>query len=97
MNQHPDNNEPVAKSETGSKSGTGRKSAAEELSALVRDTSRAILGWACLIVASLIFFWLSEGTQYHQFAAGILLSSSTLFILMTLFECLWRLAIDRES
>jgi hypothetical protein len=75
----------------------GRRSVAEELSALVRDDARAVLGWACLIGASLIIFRLSEGTQYHQLAAGILMSSSTLFVLMAICELLWRLLVDRNS
>jgi hypothetical protein len=79
------------------KAGRGRRPVADELSALIRDDSRALTGWACLIIASLIAFWLTEGTQYHQLAAGILMSSSTLFVLITSFECLWRLFVDRSS
>ena len=69
---------------------------AEELSALIRDCSRALAGWACLIIAALVAFRLTEATQYHQFAAGILMSSSSLFILMALFECLWRMLVERN-
>jgi hypothetical protein len=66
----------------------------EELSALIRDYSRAVAGWACLIIAALVAFWLTEATQYHQLAVGILMSSSTLFILLALFECLWRVFVE---
>ena len=79
-----------------SKSGTGRRAAAEELSALIRVYSHALASWACLIIAALVAFWLTEATQYHQLAAGILMSSSTLFILLALFECLWRMFIERD-
>jgi hypothetical protein len=66
----------------------------EELSALIRDYSRAMAGWACLIIAALVAFRLTEATQYHQLAAGVLMSSSTLFILLALFECLWRVFVE---
>lgn len=65
-----------------------------ELSALMRDYWPALGGWACLIVASLIAFWLTEGTPYHQLAVGVMMSASTLFILMAIFECIWRLLVD---
>ena len=80
-----------------SKASATRTSAAEELSALVQSNSRALAGWACLIVASLVAFWLTQGTPYHQLVVGILMSSSTLFILMAVFECLWRLSVDPLS
>jgi hypothetical protein len=70
---------------------------AGELSALIRDFSRALAGWACLIIAALVAFRLTEATQYHQLAAGILVSSSTLFVLMALFECLWRMLVERNA
>lgn len=80
-----------------SKAPASRTSAAEELSALVRSNARDLAGWACLIVASLVAFWITEGTQYHQLVVGILMSSSTLFILMAVFECLWRLSVGPVS
>jgi hypothetical protein len=58
---------------------------------LIKDENRSLLGWAILIGAWLIGFLLSEGTEYHQLAVGILLSSTTLFALMALLEFLWRL------
>lgn len=74
-----------------------RRSVAEQLSHLVRSNSRALAGWACLIIVSLIAFWLTERTQYHQLVAAILMSSSTLLILIAVFECLWRLSVDPVS
>ncbi|MEH6952070.1 hypothetical protein V4R08_12150 [Nitrobacter sp. NHB1] len=82
--------------EPATRSGKGRRTIPGELSALMREDLRALGGWIGLIIASLIAFWLTEGTQYHQLAAGLLMSSSTLFILMALFECLWRLFVGRS-
>jgi ABC-type xylose transport system permease subunit len=79
------------------KFGTGRRPMAEEFSALMREYSPALAGWACLIIAALVAFRLTGATQYHQRAAGILMSSSTLFILMALFECLWRMFVERNA
>ena len=79
------------------KSETARKPPGQRLSTLIRNNSGTILSWACLIIASLIAFWLTDGTQYHQLAAGILMSSLTLFILIALFESLWWLLIDHNS
>jgi hypothetical protein len=79
------------------KSGTGRRPLSEEFPALIRINSHALASWACLIIAALVAFWLTEATQYHQLAAGILMSSSTLFILLALFECLWRMFIERNA
>ena len=74
-----------------------RPSAMAALSALIRDFSRALIGWGCLIAASLTCFWLTEGTRYHPLSVGILMSSSILFVLMALFESLWRLLVDDRS
>lgn len=60
---------------------------------LVRDEARALCGWTVLIAGALLGLWLTEGTLYHQFTVGVLMSSVTLFVSMTLFELLWR-AID---
>lgn len=59
------------------------------------ELTQALCGWAFLIAAALLGFWLSEGTAYHQFAIGVLLSSTSLFIMTTLFEVLWRAIADR--
>ncbi|HLZ05488.1 MAG TPA: hypothetical protein VKR55_25480 [Bradyrhizobium sp.] len=80
-----------------SKAPATRRAVAEELSHLVRSNSHTLAGWACLIVVSLIAFWLTERTPYHQLVVGILMSSSTLLILMAVFECLWRLSVDPLS
>jgi hypothetical protein len=75
-------------------SGPEKGTMVDELSALIRESSRPLAGWACLIGASLIGFRLTEGAPYHHLAAGVLLTSSTLFVLMALFEGLWRLFVD---
>jgi uncharacterized membrane protein len=46
--------------------------------------------WAALIAAALIAFWTTRGTEYHQLALGILLSSVALLILLSLVEVVWR-------
>jgi len=69
-----------------------RPSAMAELASLIRNFSRALIGWACLIAASLVCFWLNEGTPYHPLSVGILMSSSISF-----FEGLWRLLVDDRS
>ena len=49
-----------------------------------------IWSWAALVAASLIVFWTTRGNRYHQLALGILLSSITLLILLSLVELVWR-------
>jgi len=46
--------------------------------------------WAALVVASAIFFGLTLGTQLEPLAIGLLTSSVALLVLMTLFECAWK-------
>ena len=57
---------------------------------LVRDEDRAVCGWVVLIAGALLGCWLTEGTLYHQFTVGVLMSSITLFVSMTSVELLWR-------
>jgi hypothetical protein len=38
----------------------------------------------------LAIFWTTRGSQFHQFALGLLLSSITLLILLSLVELLWQ-------
>lgn len=64
---------------------------------LTRDEAGALGGWAAWIAATLLAFWLSEGTPYHQLSIGLLLSSATLFVLMLLFEVLWRAITGERS
>jgi len=71
-------------------SGADQRSALSQMTALIRDSSRAMASWACLIAVSVVCFWLTEGTRYHPLSIGILISSSILFVLMALFEGLWR-------
>jgi hypothetical protein len=52
---------------------------------------QTIWSWAALIAVALILFRVTRGAQYHQLAVGILLSSITLFVALSLFEALWRL------
>ena len=60
---------------------------------LVKDNAIAICIWMAAIAAALIVYWISNHTQFHQLAAGLLLSSVGLFIAMSLFEAIWLAAI----
>ncbi|MGY3441083.1 MULTISPECIES: hypothetical protein [unclassified Bradyrhizobium] len=68
----------------------------DEISGLIRRSWRVLAGWMSLIGASLIGFLLTEGTSYHHLATGILLCSSTLSILLVLFDGAWRLFVGNE-
>lgn len=46
--------------------------------------------WAAFIAAALAVFWVMRGSQYHQLALGLLLSSITLLILLSLVELAWQ-------
>lgn len=48
--------------------------------------------WAALMAAALAGFWLTQGTQYHQFALGVLLSAVSLLVLLFLVEVIWQAA-----
>ena len=47
------------------------------------------ISWVALIAFSLILFWLTADTPYHQFAIGLLAGSVTLLALMLLVEVIW--------
>jgi hypothetical protein len=46
--------------------------------------------WTAFFAASLPFFWVCRGTQLQGFAVGLLASSASLLVLMTLFEVAWQ-------
>lgn len=46
--------------------------------------------WAALMAAALAGFRITQGTQYHQFALGVLLSSVSLLVLLFLVEVIWQ-------
>ncbi len=46
--------------------------------------------WAALIALALAGFWISQGTPYHQFALGVLLSAVSLLVLLFLVELIWQ-------
>ena len=60
---------------------------------LLNARHSALFGWAVLILASLVLFWLSRGTLLYHIAAGFLVSVVALIIAMALFECVWQAAI----
>ena len=57
---------------------------------VTKDEAHALCGWAIVIGATLIGFWLSEGTAYHQLVVGLLMASASLFVSLALLETLWR-------
>lgn len=64
----------------------------------VRVEPSTAWSWAALIAAALVAFWLTRGTSYHRLALGVLLSSVTLLILLSVFELLWQaLAVIFDS
>jgi hypothetical protein len=42
------------------------------------------------MAAALAGFRITQGTQYHQFALGVLLSSVSLLVLLFLVEVIWQ-------
>ncbi|MGH6681850.1 MAG: hypothetical protein ACREDL_23600 [Bradyrhizobium sp.] len=64
---------------------------------LMKDEARALVIWALVIAAALIWFWVSRGTDGYQLALGLLMSSVALFIRMALFEILWQVFADRRT
>jgi polyferredoxin len=52
----------------------------------------ALYGLALLIIAALIFFWLSRGTQFYHFAAGLVVSVLVLVVAKAAFEGVWQAA-----
>jgi len=53
----------------------------------------AIASFAALIVGVVIFLWLSDGTQFHQLAIGIMMSSVTLTVALALLELCWQVGL----
>jgi len=64
---------------------------------LMKDEARALVIWALVIGAVLVGFWFSRGTDGHQLAVGLLMASTTLFVLMALFEIVWHVFADRPT
>ena len=57
---------------------------------LLNPRVSALYGWALLIVASLLLFWLGCGTPIYRFATGFMVSVFVLVIALALFECVWQ-------
>jgi hypothetical protein len=62
---------------------------------LIKDEDYALCVWVIAVGVALFGYWLSEGTTYHQFAVGMMMSVATLFVLMAILEVLWR-GINRQ-
>jgi hypothetical protein len=59
----------------------------------LQEYRSTIASLAALICGSLVFLWISRGTQFHQLAIGIAMFSVTLSLALALFELLWRVAL----
>ena len=59
----------------------------------LQEYRSTIASFAALICGSLVFLWISRGTQFHQLAIGIAMSSVTLALALALFELCWRAAL----
>jgi hypothetical protein len=46
--------------------------------------------WLALVAVAVVLFLITIGTWLHQFALGLLISSITLLIVLTLFEFAWQ-------
>jgi hypothetical protein len=64
---------------------------------LLKDEARALVIWALVIAAALIWFWVSLGSDGHQLAIGLLMSAVAMFVLMALFELLLHIFADRPA
>ena len=62
------------------------------MASLLNARYSALYGWALLIAASLLLFWLSRGTPIYHFVAGFMVSVFALAISLALFECVWQAA-----
>lgn len=59
----------------------------------LREYRSAIASFTALIGGAMIFLWISRGTQFHQLAIGIVMSSVTLASALALFELCWRVGL----
>lgn len=65
----------------------------------IHELRRPIASFAALIGVSVISAWIGRGTQFHQFAIGIVLSAGTLGVAQLVFEFCWQavLRVARHS
>ncbi len=57
----------------------------------IKTNSAAIGWWALLVIGSLLAYWATRGTSYHQLAVGVAASAVTLLVATVVFEALWQL------
>lgn len=59
----------------------------------LHEYSSVVASFAALNSAALIFLWISRGTQVHQLAIGIMMSSIALTLALALFELCWQVGL----
>jgi hypothetical protein len=57
---------------------------------MIAKNARTLVWWAFITGLALIAVVSTRGRSYHQLSIGILLTSLTLFILLSLLEFVWR-------
>jgi hypothetical protein len=63
----------------------------------LREYRSVSVSLAAVIGSAMFFLWISGGTQFHQLAIGIMISTVTLTLALALFELCWRLALSVAS
>ena len=61
----------------------------QSLSGMIRENYRALCAWGGAIAFSLIGFFATAGTQFHQLAVGIVSTVVSLFVAMSVVEGVW--------
>jgi hypothetical protein len=59
----------------------------------LKNNASNLWSWAILIVASIIIFAVSRGTEFQQFGIGLLSACVTLLVVMAIFEVIWQIAM----
>jgi hypothetical protein len=62
-----------------------------EVGRMIAGARRALFWWAAITGFALIFAIGAPDGMYRQFAIGIVLASTSLFVLLSLFEIVWRI------
>jgi hypothetical protein len=58
----------------------------------LKTNATTVCSWAALIAVAVIVFGASRGTALGQFGVGLLTGAIALFVVIVLFELLWRAA-----
>jgi hypothetical protein len=53
-----------------------------------------LVSLAAAVGAAMAVLWISRGTQFHQLAIGIMMSTVTLTLVLVLFELCWHVTLS---